>query len=269
VEYSDPYRIRYSSCPMCDTGAPAVLRDEDWSWRPDYRAELPPIIRWMVCTECGHQFTWGYHDQVGLRILFDHAQPGQTAHGMTAAHIEASRPVWVSLLESVTARCYKGRWLDVGAGAGMLLALARECGFDVCALEARESVADALQSRGIEVLSHDIDALLDGPAGAYDVITMCDVLEHLPFPCTALRAVTHALRPGGVLTISCPNRDALAWTALNEEGLNPYWAEIEHAHNFSFRQLRELLEREGYQRMTCSVSPRYRVCMEIVASKTL
>jgi protein O-GlcNAc transferase len=267
MTYSDVHRIQYSACPICDSGEIQVLRDQDWSWRPDYKRPLDPVIRWMVCRSCGHQFTWGYHNEAGLEIVFAQAHAGQTAHGMTAAEIESARLTWVSLVDAVSARCHQGRWLDVGAGAGMLLALARECGFEVSALEAREQVAEALRSRGIDVLTGGVIELGDGPAGIFDVISMCDLLEHVPFPLPALRAVTHALRPGGVLAISCPNRDSLVWEAWDKEDINPYWSEIEHYHNFSFRQLRELLAYHHYERVTCSVSPRYRACMQVVALK--
>ena len=34
------------------------------------------------------------------------------------------------------------------------------------------------------------------PDGAYDVVTMWDVIEHLPDPASTLRAVHATLRPG-------------------------------------------------------------------------
>ncbi len=267
MSYLDIHRIEYRACPICDSTDFETLRDQDWSWRPDYQRSLLPVIRWMACRSCGHQFTWGYHTKAGLDIILGHTQGGQTAQGMTAAQIEAARLTWVSLVDAVSVRCSQGRWLDVGAGAGMLAALARECGFEVLALEARQQVAEALRSRGIDVLAGDVTELGDGPSGDFDVISLCDVLEHVAFPISLLRAVTHALRSGGVLTISCPNRDSLVWDAWNEEGINPYWSEIEHYHNFSFRHLREVLALHGYDRVTCSVSPRYRACMQVIASK--
>ena len=265
MTWLDPHRIEYRACPICNSGAIRVLRDQDWSWRPDYQRSLNPVIRWMVCRACGHEFAWGYHNTAGLEIVFGQAQAGQTALEMKSADIEAARLTWVSLVDAVSARCNQGRWLDVGAGAGILAALARECGFDVSALEAREQVAAALRARGIDVLPHDVTELGRGLPGIFDVISMCDVLEHVPFPIPVLRAATHALRPGGVLAISCPNRDSLVWDAWNEEGINPYWSEIEHCHNFAFRHLRELLADHGYERVTCSVSPRYRGCMQVIA----
>ena len=224
-----------------------------------------PIIRWMRCAECSHQFTWGYHTDDALKIIFSEAQSVQTPTGMDGAAIEGARTLWRSLLDAVGQHRVDGRWLDVGAGSGMLLALAAECGYEVAALELRGVVADALRLIGIEVLEEQVEHLADGPPSRFQIITLCDVLEHIAYPLPVLDAVTHALSIGGILAISCPNRDSLAWDRLSDEGRNPYWSEIEHVHNFSFRQVRRLLVERGYTKVRCSVSPRYRICMDVTA----
>ena len=63
--------------------------------------------------------------------------------------------------------------------------------------------------------------------------------------------------------------DALgeAETEVRAWRVNPYWAEIEHCHNFSYRRLRALLTEHGFEPVSCSVSNRYRVCMDVVARK--
>ncbi len=147
----------------------------------------------------------------------------------------------------------------------MLLTLAGECGFDAVASEIRSDVAQGLRNIGIEVLEDTIENLAEKAPGSFDVISMCDVLEHVAFPLPTLDAVIRLLRPGGVLVISCPNRESKAWTSLSEIHENPYWAEIEHFHNFSFRQIKGWLLERGFTRVHCGVSPRYRLCMEVVA----
>jgi SAM-dependent methyltransferase len=43
----------------------------------------------------------------------------------------------------------------------------------------------------------------------FDLVVCYDVLEHLNQPGRALENMAHALRPGGLLVIGCPNRNAL------------------------------------------------------------
>ena len=265
--YVDPDRVPYARCPLCASEALTLIGDADWTWKPDYQASLHPVIRWLACAACDHQITWGYHTPEALDILLGSALAGQTAEGMTATDIEAARYAWAKVVDAVSHHAGTGRWLDVGAGAGMLAAVAAECGYDVVTMELRAQVAEALHARGFTVLREDVTELLDGHASVYDVISMCDVLEHVPFPRTALQAVSHALREDGMLFVSCPNRDSLAWRALDAERGNPYWAEIEHYHNFSFRRLRTLLVEHGFEVLSCSVSNRHRVCMDVVARR--
>jgi protein O-GlcNAc transferase len=219
----------------------------------------------MQCGKCGHEFTWGYHTEEALEIIFSTASAMQTPDHMTGDAMEQARLMWVSLIDAVGMLRPEGRWLDVGAGSGMLLGLAAECGYEVSALESRPQVAQALGRIGIEVKPQRVQDLVHGPTGQYDVISLCDVLEHIESPLLVLDAVTHALSPHGVLAISCPNRDSLVWKQLDVEDLNPYWSEIEHFHNFSFRQIRQLLVERGYERIRCTVSPRYRMCMDVTA----
>jgi protein O-GlcNAc transferase len=61
---------------------------------------------------------------------------------------------------------------------------------------------------------------------------MADVLEHMPYPKKRLAAAHRLLQPGGALFVSMPNRDSMVWRLLDAAEANPYWAELEHYHNF-------------------------------------
>ena len=268
-QYRDPHRIRYRACPICGSDRIGFVRDQDWSWRPDYQARLSPVIRWMACASCAHEFTWGYHDKTGREIVFASAQASQTAQGMTGTVAEEARLLWADVVDAVSRYRPEGCWLDIGAGSGMLLATAEEYGYATAAIEARPQVAEALAALGIEVIGGDVSNLgaVRIDEESVDVVTMCDVLEHLPFPLSGLDFAAQVLRPGGILFISCPNRASFAWKRLSEEGINPYFSEIENYHNFSYPQIRTLLSNHGFEPLACSVSGRYRLCMDVVARR--
>jgi protein O-GlcNAc transferase len=270
-EYRDPHRTRYRACPICGSDRIGVLRDQDWSWRPDFKPPLSPVIRWMVCEPCAHEFAWGYHDKVGRQIVFASAQASQTAQGMTGTVAEEARLLWADVVDAVSRYRPEGHWLDIGAGSGMLLATAEEYGYTTAAIEARPLVAQALAALGIEVIGRDVSDLtrVRIEEESVDVVTMCDVLEHLPFPLSGLAFAAQVLRPEGILFLSCPNRASFAWKRLSEEGINPYYSEIEHYHNFSYSQIRTLLSNHGFEPLACSVSGRYRLCMDVVARRAV
>lgn len=99
--------------------------------------------------------------------------------------------------------------VDIGCGYGhTAAALAAEVR-SVTGVEPSASLAAVAQEHGAEagvrVLHGGHERLLEHPA-AFDVAVMDNVFEHIPNQADALRHVTAALRPGGVLYLLVPNR---------------------------------------------------------------
>ena len=97
-----------------------------------------------------------------------------------------------------------GAVLDVGcASGGLLAALSDDAGrregveVDPVAAAAARGVADAVHVGSVD----DVDL----PAGAFDVVVLGDVLEHLVDPARGLVKVLPCLRPGGAVVVSLPN----------------------------------------------------------------
>jgi protein O-GlcNAc transferase len=140
---------------------------------------------------------------------------------------------------------------------------AEEWGFTPVGLDLRRDNVAVLRSLGYEAHCVPIEELDDGVR--YSVVSMADVLEHMPFPKSGLLAARRLLAPGGALFLSMPNTDTMLWRLLHANKVNPYWGEIEHYHNFSRRRLYALLEEHGFEPVEYGVSERYRACMEVVA----
>ncbi len=105
-----------------------------------------------------------------------------------------------------------GRLLDVGAAYGFLLKVAREHGWEAMGVElAEECAARAATVAGVPVVAGDFLAV-DLP-GRFDVVTMFDVLEHLPDPAAALRRAHQLLAPGGLLIVETGDL-AAPWARL-------------------------------------------------------
>ena len=75
------------------------------------------------------------------------------------------------------------------------------------------------------------------------------------------------MKPFGSLIISLPNMDSICWRMLDAQNANPYWAEIEHYHNFGQVRLYNLLKECGFSVERYGVSERYRAGMEVYARK--
>jgi SAM-dependent methyltransferase len=103
------------------------------------------------------------------------------------------------------------RVLDLGSGyGGMTLKLAEHCqsvvGLEPCAqrVAAAEELQRELGRKNVEFRTQGVELLDD--VAAYDLIVLDNVLEHLANQRDALRRMTRALAPGGVLFILVPNR---------------------------------------------------------------
>jgi len=160
---------------------------------------------------------------------------------------------------------YSGRWLDIGFGNGSLLLTAQEFGYRVTGIDLRSASIEALKPY-IEDVRHqdffDIDE-----AAQYDVLSMADVLEHVPFPKTFLDHANTLLKPDGLIFISLPNISAPLWKIFDKNLANPYWGEIEHFHNFSRERLISLFRDHDFEYCYYGISERYRACMEVAARK--
>lgn len=129
----------------------------------------------------------------------------------------ARRRVALALLDD--AGLTKPRLLDGGCGAGALLAelaqRGRAVGVDVSA-----SAIALTRERGLEpIVQADLERL-PLAAGAFDVVMLLDVLEHVRDDQQALNEAARVLRPGGLAIITLPALGFL-WSA-HDEALGHY-----------------------------------------------
>lgn len=101
----------------------------------------------------------------------------------------------------------EGRWLDIGAGFGLLLPEVKRSfpGWELHAVEGDSKGHEAL--RGVaKVVQEPDDFWSGGPAhDLYDVVSLSHVLEHLPRVDEAIRHVMQKISPGGMLLLEVPN----------------------------------------------------------------
>jgi 2-polyprenyl-3-methyl-5-hydroxy-6-metoxy-1,4-benzoquinol methylase len=177
--------------------------------------------------------------------------------------MEQQRGVSARMIEKVLPYQSSGRWMDIGVGNGSLLFTAEEYGFTVTGIDLRSDNIELLQKLGYD--AHCADFQRFNQVASFNVISLADVLEHMPFPLQALQHVRKLLVEGGIAFISMPNSENMLWRTLDQNNANPYWGQLEHYHNFSRSRLFQLLSDTGFEPLRYGVSERYRVCMEVIA----
>jgi SAM-dependent methyltransferase len=104
-------------------------------------------------------------------------------------------------VELIRDYCRAGRLLDLGCAYGFFLKEAERY-FDVAGIELAEEAAAYCRSAGLNVLSGVADEANMAGIGKVDVITLFDVIEHLPQPHETLALCDRYLKPGGIIMIT-------------------------------------------------------------------
>ncbi|HEX8111327.1 MAG TPA: class I SAM-dependent methyltransferase [Kofleriaceae bacterium] len=142
------------------------------------------------------------------------------------------------------------RLLDCGAATGFLLEVAREVGHDPYGLELSEFGASAIAGKfGADhvfcgELPHAKFAGVE--PGGFQVVTMCDYIEHVRDPRQTLALARRWLAPGGALAITTPDAGSPSRRLLGT-GWTHY--KIEHLYYFNKRNLERLLQEVGFTRV--------------------
>jgi 2-polyprenyl-3-methyl-5-hydroxy-6-metoxy-1,4-benzoquinol methylase len=142
-------------------------------------------------------------------------------------------------------RTAPGELLEVGCGSGRFLSRMRRAGWRVQGTDFDPAVARRVRDRyGLQVDVGDLEGL-HYSAGAYDVIAMSQVIEHVHEPLALLKECRRVLRPGGRIVLSTPNAAGLAHRRYGR-----YWRGLEpprHLHIFTPNALAECMRASGLQ----------------------
>lgn len=216
----------------------------------------------MICRECGLYFS-----QIRKPALhapeFSRIDDAAYHRSVGSVRRRQARLV-ISLAQE---RIRGGAWLDIGCSFGYLLAEARQQGFAVRGVEPDEkaiAAADALLGPG--VVERGMMGEQTVPDGSQDVISMLDVLEHIPADDLAgLAALIHAkLKPGGLWVIKVPTTEGAFFNVahwLNRISrfgtgvmIDRLWqSEFEFPHTVFFRRsnLERYLRGAGFEPLVC------------------
>lgn len=112
------------------------------------------------------------------------------------------------LLQLVQRFSKRGRLLDIGAGSGILVEQALKMGYLAEGVEPSRWLQTKAKQHGLNVhLGTFPHAQVVGP---FDVVTLIDVLEHVPVPLHLLEQIGEILASGGVVLIVTPDVASVA-----------------------------------------------------------
>lgn len=146
------------------------------------------------------------------------------------------------------------RVVDVGCGDGRLLDIFRKnvpFSWDMCGVEINTIAAENARVKGYDVISGDFE---DNDVSCWynsvDLVLLHQVIEHTRSPRSAIRKISRILKSGGLISIETP--DTEGWDRRLFKAR--YWGGYHiprHFHIFNKKNIRDLLEKEGYEIISC------------------
>jgi SAM-dependent methyltransferase len=184
------------SCPACDTLPAEAI--EGWVIARGHGA--------MACRACGLLFTYPPPSLDELQRFYDSDGEWQSARTEKRAKAQTrtkrGAPALMALLDSyfpATRPRAGARVFDFGCGLGVWLNSFQDHGWITSGLEPSSDIAFVRHERLTSV----------PPDPRFDLVILWHVLEHLPRPLDALRALAAAIVPGGYCLVSVPRVDTL------------------------------------------------------------
>lgn len=139
----------------------------------------------------------------------------------------------------------KGRLLDIGCNIGLFLKVARQEGFEVTGVELNKECAEyGKKNFSLDIRTEYLHEIAF-PEQSFDVITLFDVLEHVPDLHGFILEVAGILKSDGLLVVQMPNLDSLMAdiTRSKWNWLTP----PDHLYHFTPHSIIKFLEINGFK----------------------
>jgi len=133
----------------------------------------------------------------------------------------------------------KGLILDIGAGTGEFLSVAKNDGWKTIGVEPSDKAKDIAKSKGVPFVENTSEL----ESNSCDVISMWHVLEHVPNLEEQIKELKRLLKPNGTLIVAVPN-----FKSFDAKHYGNFWAAYDvpiHFWHFSKTAIQKLFAKEN------------------------
>ena len=144
----------------------------------------------------------------------------------------------LKLINSVS---QKGKILDIGAGVGDFLSVAKNDGWQTTGIEPSEKAKAIAISKGVLF----VENLSQLQNNSFDVITMWHVLEHVPDLENQIAELKRLIKPNGTIIIAVPN-----FKSFDAKHYKEFWAAYDvpiHLWHFSKTAIQKLFAKQNLE----------------------
>jgi 2-polyprenyl-3-methyl-5-hydroxy-6-metoxy-1,4-benzoquinol methylase len=142
-------------------------------------------------------------------------------------------------LKLINSQSEKGKLLDIGAGTGDFLMVAKNDGWQITGIEPGEKPKNIAIKKGVAFANN----LAELENNSFDVITMWHVLEHVPDLELQIKELKRLIKPNGTILIAVPN-----FKSYDANYYGTYWAAFDvprHLWHFSKTAIEKLFAIEN------------------------
>ena len=142
-------------------------------------------------------------------------------------------------LKLINSQSQKGKLLDIGAGTGDFLVVAKNDGWQITGIEPGEKPKSIAINKGV-TFANDLSELENN---SFDVITMWHVLEHVPDLEFQIKELKRLIKPSGTIIIAVPN-----FNSFDALYYGKFWAAFDvprHLWHFSKTAIEKLFAIEN------------------------
>lgn len=237
-----------TTCIVCSSST-AVFIERIW----DDRYGCPGVFSVLQCKSCGQMVTAPRLAEADLPSLYSQYYPRRNIdfdalenESALVGKKHARFKRWLAGTDNQGHYLAKPgqRVLDIGCGSCLSLLELRQLGVEPFGVEADPNVAVIAQRYGLNV---HIGSIHNNPfpGQAFDLITLNQVIEHVPDPAALLRVVRDRLAPDGHIVLSFPNVSSWQRRLSGTRWIN--WHVPYHQHHFNRRSFVLLARQQGYE----------------------
>ncbi len=200
------------------------------------------------CQQCDLVFVWpvpNILDDVYSKNYF-HKDDQDHKFGYTDydQDKEMMREIFLKHLDSFAKLVPGRRIFDIGSATGYFLDLAKTKGWQTYGIDISEYASKLAHDKGHQAWAgKDLESVETDDK--FDLVTMWDVLEHLPDPLTYLKKLRSMMSEDSVLAVNTIDRGSL-WAKI----LGKRWQLIvppEHLMYYTYKNLEDLFTQAGFE----------------------
>lgn len=205
----------------------------------------------VQCRQCGLVYT---NPRLDLHNMLDSYEAVEDAlyleerDGRVLTFEHHLRP-----LERLTGKPNGRLLLDVGCYIGVFVEIAAKHGWDAWGVDPSRWAVEQARARGLQVVQGTLETG-SLPVSDFDMVTLWDVIEHVPNPRATLEHAWRLLKPGGLVVVHTIDIDSLFARSM---GARWPWLMEMHITYFSRRTLRAMLQRCGFEVISDRPQGRY------------